>query len=86
MLNIPAQVFQFIHLFFINSFSIQLAGGVILGTSIYALIVSADFLRVFNGNGNRTYGDNMTTGANHLLLWTHRTSLFSMCVNEIFYL
>jgi len=56
------------YLLFASNLLIFLAGGVILGASIYALLVSADFLRVFNGNGNRTYGDNMTTGANHLLL------------------
>merc|ERR1712150_210401 len=31
------------------------------GASIYALVVSADFLKVFDGNGNRTTGDNLTT-------------------------
>ena len=32
-----------------------------MGASIYALVVSADFLKVFDGNGNRTTGDNLTT-------------------------
>ena len=32
-----------------------------MGASIYALVVSADFLKVFDDNGNRGTGDNLTT-------------------------